>query len=250
MDMIGINHSLDRLRIHKLLIIGIFAALLTGIGDFLLGFAEETSGTNLATSIMSSAPNLPDWQLISGGLLGMIGIFFEGIALFAVYYLIADASPKLARIYRACIFVYIWLAPIGCHMNIGLMNMAYKYVLQADGLLAEQIAGTMYYPFSFLLYALLVPFWIVMFVIQFRAFSKGFTPYPTYAKWFNLLTGAIPALMLASICGVHTALGAGIGTMFISIGYIFTFGGLLATLPDERTFEYFRHKRMENNVNE
>lgn len=92
------------------------------------------------------------------------------------------------------------------------------------------------------LYALLVPCCMVMIVIQFRAFSKGFTPYPTYAKWFNLLIGAIPALVLAAICGVHTALGAGIGTMFISIGYVFTFGGLLATLPDEKMFESFRHE--------
>lgn len=242
MYTIGINNSLDRLRIRKLLIIGIFAALITGIGDFLLGFAEETSGTNLATSIMSSAPNLPDWQLITGGLLGMVGIFFEGLALFAMYRLIVDTAPKLAHIYRSCIFIYIWLAPVGCHMNVGLLNMAYKYILQADGVLATQIAGTMYYPFSFLLYALLVPCCMVMIVIQFRAFSKGFTPYPTYAKWFNLFTGAIPALVLASICGVHTALGAGIGTMFISIGYVFTFGGLLATLPDEKTFESFRHE--------
>ena len=136
MNTIGNNNSLDRLRIRKLLIICIFAALMTGIGDFLLGFAEETSGTNLATSIMLSAPNLTDWQLIMGCLLGMVGIFFEGLALFAMYLLIVDTAPKLAHIYRTCIFICIWLAPVGCHMNVGLLNTAYKYILQADGLLA------------------------------------------------------------------------------------------------------------------
>lgn len=38
--------------------------------------------------------------LIMGGLLGMVGIFFEGLALFAMYLLIVDTAPKLAHIYR------------------------------------------------------------------------------------------------------------------------------------------------------
>ena len=40
----------------------------------------------------------------------------------------ANAAPKYAHIYRASIFGYIWLAPIGCHMKVGLLNMAYKYI--------------------------------------------------------------------------------------------------------------------------
>ena len=87
MNTIGISNNLDRPRIRKLLSIGLFASVLTGIGDFLLGYAsaEETAGSGLAASILASAPNLTDGQLIAGGLLGFFGIFLEGLCYFAVY---------------------------------------------------------------------------------------------------------------------------------------------------------------------
>ena len=49
----------------------------------------------------------------------------------------------------------------------------------------------------------------------------------------------IPAFMLSGIFGFHTALGAGVGTMFLSFGNAFTFGGLLATLPNQQKFDQF-----------
>ena len=36
MNTIGINDNLDRLRIRKLLLIGLIASVMTGIGDFLI----------------------------------------------------------------------------------------------------------------------------------------------------------------------------------------------------------------------
>ena len=68
--------------------------------------------------------------------------------------------------------------------------------------------------------------------------------YPKYAKWFNLIAGMIPALVIAFLIGPNTALGSGIGTMFLSFGNAFTFGGLLATLPTEETFRDFQAKVM------
>ena len=239
MNTIGIDHNLDRSRIRKLLTIGLFASCLTGIGDFLLGYAENTAGVSLATSVMASAPNLADWQMIAGGLFGFFGIFLEGLACFAVYRLMADAAPKYAHIYRAGIFGYIWLAPVGCHLNVGVLNLAYKYLLQADETLAAKAANLLFYGFSQPVYLLLIVFWLPMMIIQFKAFSKGLTPYPKKAKWFCVLIGAIPALVLSAILGPDTALGAGIGTMFLSFGNVFMFGGLLATLPDTEQFTAF-----------
>ena len=94
MNTIGINHNLDRARIKKLLAIGLFASVMTVIGDFLLGYADEQPGVNFAASVMAGAPNLTDGQMIAGGLLGFFGIFLEGLASFAVYRLMADAAPK------------------------------------------------------------------------------------------------------------------------------------------------------------
>ncbi len=239
MNTIGIGHNLDRSRIRKLLMIGLFASILTGIGDFLLGYAENTAGGSIATSVMASAPNLADWQMIAGGLLGFFGIFLEGLSCFAVYRLMADAAPKYAHLYRAGIFGYIWLAPVGCHLNVGVLNLAYKYLLQADETLAAKAADRLFYGFSQPVYLLLILFWLPMMIIQFKAFSKGLTPYPKKAKWFCVLIGAIPALVLSAILGPDTALGAGIGTMFLSFGNAFMFGGLLAAMPDQKRFEEF-----------
>ena len=239
MNTIGINHNLDRARIKKLLAIGLFASVMTGIGDFLLGYADEQPGVNFAASVMAGAPNLTDGQMIAGGLLGFFGIFLEGLASFAVYRLMADAAPKYAHLYRAGIFDYIWLAPVGCHMNVGVLNMAYKYLLLADETIAYRAAQPLFYGFSLPAYLLLVLFWLPMMVVQFKAFAKGLTPYPTKAKWFTVLLGAVPAFVLCALAGPGTALGAAFGTMFLSFGNAFMFGGLLATLPSQERFDEF-----------
>ncbi len=241
MNSIGIDRNLDRTRIKKLLSIGLVASVLTGIGDLLLGYAENTAGGSIATSVMASASNLTDWQMIAGGLLGFFGIFLEGLACFAVYRLMADAAPKYAHLYRAGIFGYIWLAPVGCHLNVGVLNLAYKYLLRADEALAAEAAGMLFYGFSLPVYLLLILFWLPMMIVQFRAFSKGLTPYPKKAKWFCVPVGAVPALVLSVAIGPDSALGAGIGTMFLSFGNAFMFGGLLATMPSTERFTAFEN---------
>ena len=245
MNTIGINHNLDRPRIKKLLTIGLFASILTGIGDFLLGYAENTAGVSFATSVMAGAPNLTDWQMIAGGLFGFFGIFLEGLSCFAIYRLMADAAPQYAHLYRAGIFGYIWLAPVGCHMNVDVLNLAYKYLLQADATLAAKAADLLFFGFSQPVYLLLILFWLPMMVVQFKAFSKELTPYPKKAKWFCVLIGAIPALALSALLGPGTALGAGIGTMFLSFGNAWMFGGLLAAMPSQERFDEFERNLLK-----
>ena len=239
MNTIGIDRNLDRARIRKLLAIGLFASILTGIGDFLLGYAEQAPAAGMATGIMAGAANLADWQMIAGGLMGFLGIFLEGLACFAVYRLMADAAPRYAHIYRAGSFGYIWLAPVGAHMNMGVMNLAYKYLLMKDAAIADRAAGRLFYGFGMPVYQLLILFWLPMMIVQFMALAKGLTPCPKQAKWFCVPVGAIPALALSAVIGSGTALGAAIGTMFLSFGNAFMFGGLLATLPDAERFEAF-----------
>jgi hypothetical protein len=125
-------------------------------------------------------------------------------------------------------------------MNVGVLNMAYKYLLQADEVLANKVAGLLFYGFGMPSYMLLIVFWLPMMIIQFKAFSKGFTPYPKKARWFCVPIGVIPSLVLAAFFGLNSALGSAIGTMFLSFGNAFMFGGLLATLPDQESFDRFR----------
>ena len=100
-------------------------------------------------------------------------------------------------------------------------------------------ADLLFFGFSLPIYLLLVIFWLPMMIVQFKAFSKGLTPYPRKAKWFCVPIGAVPALALSLILGPKTALGAGIGTMFLSFGNAFLFGGLLLTLPSQEQLEAF-----------
>lgn len=239
MNTIGIDNNLDRARIKKLLTIGLVASIITGVGDFLLGYGENTASDGLAL-VLANAPNLSDAQLVWGGLLGFVGIFLEGLSFFAIYRLMADRAPGYAHAYRAGIFGYIWLAPIGTHMNLGIFGMTYKYLLPDNPALASQLANRLLYCFAMPVWWLLIVFWLILICTQFRAFSKGFTPYPRSARWFNLIVGGLPILVVSMLIGQDTALGSALGTMAISFGNALTFGGLLATLPSERRFEEFR----------
>lgn len=109
-------------------------------------------------------------------------------------------------------------------------------------MLANKVAGLLFYGFGMPSYMLLIVFWLPMMIIQCKAFSKGFTPYPGNARWFCVLIGMIPAIVLSAIVGPHSALGLAIGTMFLCFGNAFMFGGLLATLPDQESFDCFQEK--------
>lgn len=242
MNTIGIDDNLNRARIKKLLTIGLVASLITAAGDFLLGFGTETPGKSFVSNLLANALHLSDSQIIWGGLLGMFGIFLEGLSFFAIYRLMADRSPHYAHLYRTGIFGYIWLAPIGTHMNMSVFTFAYKYLLKSNSSLADQVGNQLLYAFGMPVWLLLIIFWMLMIIVQFKAFAKGMTPYPRYAKWFNLIIGMIPALIISVMIGPHTALGAAIGTMGISLGNAFTFGGLLWTLPSEEQFELYKQE--------
>ena len=160
----------------------------------------------------------------------------------------ADESSWYAHIYRAGIFGYFSLAPVGAHMNMGILNLVYKYLLPLDAATAELVADRLFWGFSQPVYVLLALFWTPMIVVQFLAFAKGLTPYPKSAKWFNLILGAIPALVVSGIIGDQNPLGPAIGTMFLSFGNAFTFGGLLATLPDQTAFDQFQKSLREKQI--
>ncbi len=241
MNSIGIEDNLDRARIKKLLLIGLFGCVLTGIGDFLLGYAVPVEvGGGIFDQMLATAPNIPDSRLVAGALLGMFGLFIEGLGFFGIFRLMADGAPRLAHVFRAGIFFYIWLAPVACHMNVGILNIAYKYLYAADPAAAHAVVAVLYPTLCVPAYVLLAVGWIPMMVAQFKAFGIGRTPCPARAKWLIMPAGAIPTLVVAFLIGPETALGGGIGTMFLSIGNAVVFAGLLAMLPSEERFEEFR----------
>ena len=148
MNSIGIDSNLNRARIKKLLTIGFVASVLTGVGDFLLGYGVPVAAEGLFEGILATAPNLSDTQLVVGGLLGFFGIFLEGLSYFGVYRLMADAAPRYAHVFRSGIFAYIWLAPAACHLNVAVFNIAYKYVWELSPAKASQMIDVLYPWFS------------------------------------------------------------------------------------------------------
>ena len=241
MNTIGIDDNLNRARIRKLLLIGLFGCVLTGLGDFLLGYgvpADVPEGP--FDAILATAPNMSDSAFFAGGLLGMVGLFIEGLGYFGVYRLMADAAPRYAHILRAGIFGYIWLAPIGCHMNVGVYNYVYKYLYSVSPELAHEVIGLLYIAFDTPVFVLLVLFWVPMMVSQWKAIAEGKTPYPTYAKWFTVMVGGVATMAVSYLLGFDTALGGGVGTMFLSVGNALVFGGLLATMSGEERYAEFR----------
>ena len=131
-------------------------------------------------------------------------------------------------------------------MNLGLMNYAYKNLLCFDPAAASRAAQFFIYSFTVPAWVLLCLFWISMVVVQFKAFAKGLTPFPCKAKWFCIPVGAVPALLIALMIGPGTALGAGIGYMYLSFGNAFMFGGLLAMFPNQECFDVFEKRLMES----
>ena len=137
----------------------------------------------------------------------------------------ADAAPRYAHIFRTGIFGYIWLGPVACHLNMGVMNMAYKYLLRADAALAAELAKPLIFAFCVPAYVLLLIMWLPAVTVQFKAFAEGLTPYPKKAKRLSMPVGMLPALIIGAAVGPSTALGGAIGTTFISLGSIVVFGG-------------------------
>jgi len=205
----------------------------------LLGYGESSEFSDLATALLASASNISDTQLIVGSYLGLFGILLEGIGMSAIYFLLKEKNKKYAKLYIVGILVYVWLAPIGCHFNVGVLNIAYKYLYTLDIDIAKKAADIFIYYLYIPVWVILAVFWTMMIVIQYKAFKNKLTVYPTYAKHFNLLLGIIPCLIIVAIVGPDTALGAGIATMFLNFGNCFVFAGLLLTIPSQEEFTKF-----------
>lgn len=224
--------------IRRWLAVGLAGSILTGAGDFLLGFAEHARVPDgLFDAICAPYLNASDAQLAAGGLLGFIGLFLEGLAFLGMSRLMAAAGSRYGRVYRVGALGYIWLAPVGCHLSCSIIGIVYKHVWALDPASAHELIGLLGWAFLAPAYVLLALFWIPMIVVQWRAFSRGLTPYPRRARWLNLFSGMVPALVLSFALGPQTAWGSAVGTMFLSCGNALTFGGLLAALPGEARFE-------------
>ena len=217
---------MSRQKAEKSLIIGLFGALLTLVGDLLIGAARFPDGANMIDGYFAIALAMPAWRPILGGLIGFAGICLEFCGLMTIYPLIREKMPQGGRFYKLSMYVYLAVAGGAVHLPCGAFMWIYKSVAGAAGkAVGHDIA--MKYLLYFLLPAAAVfaVFFIGAGIVQFIAFFKGRTPFPKWYCVFNLLLGK------AMFNGVrrlgNTALINGIGTSNMSLGAIVMFAALL-----------------------
>lgn len=227
---IGISRQLDWPRIRKLLSIGLFGALLTLVGDMILGWGVEDETLEGLPRMLSAYTGTSDGGILAAALLGLFGITLEGLCYFGVYRLIAARSPKYAHSYRSGILGYVIFGGCGFHVPVCAMVFLAKHGLSTE--LVLKYAAYFVLP-AFILFWV---FFLVLVVTQIRAFAKGATPYPRWC-WVFCLPVGMAAAMLLNVFGNHALVNA-IACAWISVGNIWMFVGLLATMRLAQKTDY------------
>lgn len=219
---IGISRRLDWPRIRHLFRLGLFGALLSLIGDLILGWGVEDEALTGIARMLSAYTGTSDGGIFASALLGLFGMTLEGLCYFGIYRLIAARSPEYAHRYRAGIFGYVIFGGCGFHIPVCAMAFLAKHGFEAA--LLEKYAVYFALPG----FALFWIFFLVLAVTQIGAFAKGLTPYPKWCWVFSLPVGMAAALLL-NVFGNQPWVNA-IFCAWIGVGNLWMFGGLLATM--------------------
>ncbi len=216
---IGISAVLDWPRIKKLLAIGLFSAVVTFIGDMILGWGKADESLEGVISILAACTSSSDTELFIAGLLGLVGITLEGLSFFAIYRMIAPYSAKHAHVYRTGIFGWMFFGPCGFHVPA----CAAAFLLK-NGVENETVEK---YMLLFILPSIILffIFYILLSASQIAAFVTGCTPYPKWCCVFSLPV-AMAIVPLFNVFGNREWVNA-VTTAWISIAGIWMFGGLL-----------------------
>ena len=213
-------------KAEKNLKIGLFGAVLTLIGDLLIGAAKFPEGASMLDGYFAIALAMPAWRPILGGLIGFVGICLEFCGLMTIWPLIREEMPRGGRFYKLAMYVYLAVGGGAVHLPCGAFMWIYRSAAEAAGpAIGHDMA--MKYLLYFLLPAAAVfgVFFVGANMIQFIAFLKGRTPFPKWYCVFNLLIGKAVFNSVRQLG--NTALINGIGTSNMSLGAIVMFAALL-----------------------
>lgn len=216
---------LDWPRIRRLYKLGIVAALMVFVGDMLLGYGTQDETLTGMERMLSAYVGLSDARIFWSSLLGLIGIPVEGLCYFAVYRLMADRSPRHARLYHVGIMGYLIFGACGVHVPCLSICYVYKRLYAVDPALAMDVGikyGLYFMAPSFLLF---IAAYFLMAAVQISAFAKGLTPYPKKCWVFSLLFTFVVGVLTAPFG--DNALANGISAAWVSVANLWMFGGLL-----------------------
>ena len=217
---------MNREKAERYLIIGLFGAMLTLIGDCLIGAAKFPDGANMIEGYYAIALAMPAWRPILGGMIGFLGICLEFPGLMTICPLIREKMPHGGRFYQLAMYVYLAVGGGAVHLPCGAFLWIYKAVTEAAG---QEIGHAI--ALKYLLYFLMPAaavfgvFFIVASAVQFIAFISGRTPFPKWYCVFNLLLAKAVFNSVRQLG--NNALINGIGTSNMSLGAIVMFTALL-----------------------
>lgn len=227
MNDIGISSKLDTDRIEHLFKIGIFAALMVLAGDMLLGFGVSEPGTTGLEANFSRYMSVSDRRIFWSATLGLIGIPSECLCYFGIYRLMAERSPKHAHAYRAGIFGALIFGTL-----VHVVCCAAAYFCKTVKAFSPDTAmdDTVRFAGYFLLPATVIfmIFFGILIGVQISAFAKEKTPLPKWCRVFTPLFGVLSTLIM-KLTGDHAFTNA-VATGWISVGNLWTFGGLLVMM--------------------
>ena len=206
--------------------LGVFGAVLTLIGDMLIGCIRFPDGADLLDGYLGAALAMPIWRPILGGLIGCLGISLEVPALLTIYPLIKEKMPKAGAFYKTAIYVYLALGGGAVHLPCGAFMWLYHAATDSAGAETARELAVDY--FMYYLLPVTVVFMVFFFganIVQFIAFVRIKTPFPKWYCIFNLLVfmGLFNSVRLIG----NYAITNGIGTSNKSLGAIIMFSALL-----------------------
>ena len=217
---------MNREKAERYLKIGLFGAMLTLIGDCLIGAAKFPDGANMIEGYYAIALAMPAWRPILGGMIGFLGICLEFPGLMTICPLIREKMPRGGRFYQLAMYVYLAVGGGAVHLPCGAFLWIYKAVTEAAG---QEIGHAI--ALKYLLYFLMPAaavfgvFFIGASAVQFIAFISGRTPFPKWYCVFNLLLAKAVFNSVRQLG--NNALINGIGTSNMSLGAIVMFTALL-----------------------
>lgn len=216
---IGISSELDWKRILHLFRVGFFGALLTLIGDMILGWGVEDESLTGLARMLSAYAGTSDGGIFAAALLGLFGITLEGLCYFGSYRLMAKFAPKYAHSYRSGIFGYVIFGGCGFHVPVCALVFLMKHGVSTE--ILSKYAAYFIIP-AFVLFWI---FFLILQITQICAFAKGLTPYPKWCWVFSLPVGMVAAQLLG-VVGNYPLINA-LSCAWISVGNLWMFGGLL-----------------------
>ena len=220
------NIVMDLKRAQRYLRLGVIGAVLTLIGDLLIGCVKFPDGADLIEGYLAAALILPAWRPVLGGFLGFLGISLECFGLMTVYPLLKLKMPRGAAFYKLSVFVYLAVAGGAVHLPCGVLLWLYRSVSAAAGQQAAFELALQYVLYFLLpVAALFFVFFFGSSIVQFIAIAKGATPLPRWYCVFNLVIfmGVFNSIRRVG----NYAIVNGIGTSNKSLGALVMFLALM-----------------------